>query len=62
MHNHVTMTRKRQILDKRENQLKVTESDLNVVASLLHTDTLSILAGEVGGLAGTQLQVDTKQC
>ena len=40
----------------------MAEFDLNVVASLLHTDTLSILAGEVGGLAGTQLQMDTKQC
>ena len=34
------------------------ESNLNVVTSALHADTLAIAAGELVRLAGTQLKLD----
>ena len=40
--------------------MDVRKPDLYVVTSLLHTDALSILTGEVCGRAGTQLQMDTE--
>ena len=40
--------------------MDVRKPDLYVVTSLLHTDALSILTGEVCGWAGTQLQMDAK--
>ena len=40
--------------------MDVRKPDLYVVTSLLHTDALSILTGEVCGRAGTQLQMDAE--
>ena len=40
--------------------MDIRKPDLYVVTSLLHTDALSILTGEVCGWAGTQLQMDAK--
>ena len=64
MHKHVTKCfhhdQKKGKLDKRQT-IWYNQSYLYVVTSLLHADTLSILAGEVGRLTGTELQMDTKK-